>query len=87
MAPQNITLRTDPALKQRLQVAAGLSNESLTAFVLAAADERADRVIGRQHTTELPGDSFDDFFDSPASEPTPALRGAASRLRGTVRRA
>jgi uncharacterized protein (DUF1778 family) len=87
MSPETINMRTDASRKQRLQAAADLSHESLTAFVLAAADERADRVMARQRTTELPGDFFDDFFDSLAAEPTPTLRAAAARRRRTVRRA
>jgi uncharacterized protein (DUF1778 family) len=87
MASETINMRTDAARKQRLQTAADLSHESLTAFVLAAADDRAERVLARQRTTALPAGFFDDFFDSLAAEPTPALQEAAARRKRTVRRA
>lgn len=86
MTAETINMRTDPERKRRLQAAADLSHESLTAFVLSAADEKADRVIADARTTPLPADFFDDFFDSLAPEPTPDLVAAAARLRQTVRR-
>ena len=86
MSVETINMRTDAERKRRLQTAADLSHQSLTAFVLSAADERAERVIADSSTTPLPADFFDEFFDSLAPEPTPALIDAASRLRRTVRR-
>jgi uncharacterized protein (DUF1778 family) len=86
MTAETINMRTDAERKSRLQTAADLSHESLTAFVLSAADERAQQVIAESRTTPLPRDFFDEFFDSLAPEPTPALVHAAARLRRTVRR-
>jgi len=86
MAAETINMRTDAKRKRRLQVAADLSHESLTAFVLSAADERAERVIADARTTPLPAEFFDDFFDTLAPEPTAALRAAAARLGQTVHR-
>jgi uncharacterized protein (DUF1778 family) len=86
MAAETINMRTDAERKRRLQMAADLSHESLTSFVLSAADDRADRVIADSRTTTLPADFFDAFFDSLAPEPTPALIDAAARFRRTVRR-
>jgi len=83
---ETINMRTDVERKRRLQLAADLRHESLTSFVLSAADERAEQVIADSRTTTLPGDFFDAFFDSLAPEPTPALRAAARRIRQTVRR-
>jgi uncharacterized protein (DUF1778 family) len=83
---ETINMRTDAERKRRLQTAADLSLESLTSFVLAAADERAERVIADSRTTPLPGEFFDEFFDSLAPEPTASLIDAAARLRQTVRR-
>jgi len=84
---ETINMRTDAERKRRLQLAADLTHESLTAFVLSAADERAERVIADGQMTSLPADFFDDFFGSLAAEPTPAFTDAASRFRRTVRRA
>ena len=86
MSAETINMRTDAERKRRLQAAADLSHESLTAFVLSAADEKAERVIAEARTTPLHADFFDDFFDSLAPEPTPALADAAARLRRTVSR-
>jgi len=83
---ETINMRTDAARKRRLQVAADLSHQSLTAFVLTAADARAEQVIADNRETSLPADFFDDFFDTLAPEPTPALVDAASRLGRSVRR-
>ena len=86
MSVETINMRTDAERKRRLQMAADLAHESLTSFVLSAADDRAERVIADSRTTTLPADFFDDFFDSLAPEPTPALIDAAARLRHMVRR-
>ena len=86
MSPETINMRTDAERKRRLQLAAELSHESLTGFVLSAAEERAERVIAEAHTTALPAEFFDLFFDSLAAEPTPALVDASARLGQTVRR-
>jgi uncharacterized protein (DUF1778 family) len=81
-----INMRTDPDRKRRLQIAADLSHESLSAFVLSAADERAERVIADSHTTTLPEDFFDSFFDSLAPEPSATLVESAHKLERIVRR-
>lgn len=86
-ARETINMRIDGERKTRLQLAAALAHESLTAFVLSAADERADRIITNSRSTVLPADFFDAFFDSPAPEPAPALVKAAARHRRTVHRA
>lgn len=84
---ETINMRTDRDRKRRLQLAADLSHESLTAFVLAAADEKAEQVITESRSTPLPAAFFDKFFDALAPEPTPTLRSAATRHRRLVDRA
>ena len=79
-------MRTDAERKRRLQLAAELSHESLTGFVLSAAEQRAERVIAEARNTTLPGDFFDLFFGALAAEPTPALEEASTRLWQTVSR-
>jgi uncharacterized protein (DUF1778 family) len=85
-ASETINMRTDADRKRRLQLAADLSHESLTSFVLSAADEKAERIITDSRSTALPAAFFDSFFDSLAPEPTPALVAAAARHQSTVRR-
>ena len=87
VAHETINMRTDAERKRRLQAAADLARESLTSFVLSAADERAERVLQRERTTALPAQFFDDFFDSLAPEPTTALSEAVARHRRVIRRA
>ena len=87
VARETITMRTDAERKRRLQAAADLARESLTSFVLSAADERAERILAQSRTTVVPVQFFDDFFDSLAPEPTTALVEAAERHRRLVRRA
>ncbi len=84
---ETINMRTDRNRKRRLQLAADLSHESLTAFVLSAADEKAERIIAESRNTPLPAAFFDEFFDALAPEPPPALTAAATRHRRLVRRA
>ena len=83
---ETINMRTETERKRRLQLAADLSHQSLTSFVLTAADEQAARVIEESRSTTLAPDFFDAFFTSLAPEPSPALSDAAARLRRTVRR-
>lgn len=83
---ETINMRTDSERKRRLQTAADLSHMSLSAFVLSAADERAQQVIDQQSATALPAHFYDDFFDSLAAPPASTLVDAAARLPGTVRR-
>lgn len=83
---ETINMRADADRKRRLQIAADLSNVTLTAFVLSAADDRAVQVIADSQSTELPAGFFDEFFDSLAPDPTPALLEAVNRLSRTVRR-
>ena len=85
-ALETINMRTNAERKRRLQLAADLAHESLTTFVLSAADEKAERVIADNRSTVLPAQFFDAFFDSLAPEPSPALVTAAARHRRTVRR-
>ena len=86
VAAEAINLRTDAERMRRLQAGADLLHESLTAFVLSAADEKAERVIADARTTPLTAGFFDDFFDALAPEPTADLVSAAARLPQTVRR-
>ncbi len=87
VAHETINMRTDAERKRHLQLAADLARESLTSFVLSAADERATRIIEQNRTTALPAEFFDDFFNSLAPEPTATLTDAVTRHRRVVRRA
>jgi uncharacterized protein (DUF1778 family) len=78
-----IELRAEPEREQRIRLAAELANQSMTAFVLDAATERADEVIAAAATTTVAADFFDALLaalDQPA-EPNKALARAARRPR------
>ena len=83
---ETINMRTDGERKRRLQTAADLSHMSLSAFILSAADERAQQVIDQQSATALPAHFYDGFFDSLAAPPATSLVDAAGRLPGIVQR-
>ena len=76
-----LNFRVRPDTEQRLRAAAAACEESLTDFVIAAAEERADEVLATH--TLVPADYFDRLLaalDEPA-EPNEALRKAARRPR------
>lgn len=85
MSNETINMRVDSARKQRLQAAADLSYQSLSAFVLAAADARADEILNWYQYTEMSAEFFDKFFGGPVPEPTPALREAVAAYKKYVR--
>lgn len=78
-----------PTDRMRIELAAELTGEPVTAFARTAAEERADRVL-REHeaVTTVPAEFFDDMaaaLDAPA-EPNARLVRAAGRLAETVSR-
>lgn len=78
-----IELRAEPEQEERIRVAARLVNQSMTAFMVTAAVERADEVIAKWTTTTVPADFFDDLLaalDAP-SERNEALSAAVRRYR------
>ncbi len=86
MTTETINMRTNAERKRRLQEAADIRQESLTAFILSAAEERAAKVIAEARSTSVTAEFFDQFFDSLAPEPTQALADAAAALGRTVTR-
>jgi uncharacterized protein (DUF1778 family) len=78
-----IELRAEPEREERIREAARLANQSVSSFVLDAASERAEEVLGTTTTTTVPDDFFDQLhraLDDPPA-PDPALRRAARRAR------
>lgn len=86
MSAETINMRTDSERKSKLQVAAALTDRSLTSFILSAAEAAADEVLADHLITTLPADFFDDCFNSVSAEPAPALVDAGDRLPDVVRR-
>lgn len=83
-----IELRADVEREQRIRYAAELSHESISAFVLEAASQRAEQVIAASAATVVPSDWFDALWaalDEPPST-NAALRARAARARSVTQR-
>jgi uncharacterized protein (DUF1778 family) len=78
---ERLHFRVRADTQARLRSAAELEHESLTEFVLSAAEERAEAVLSRQ--TTVPADFFDAMFDALSEPPRPneAMRRVARSPR------
>jgi uncharacterized protein (DUF1778 family) len=75
-----INMRVSDRQERLLRAAAGLTGETMTGFVLAAATERAETVLERAGRIEVSAKAFQRFaaaLDRPAGD-MPALRRYAS---------
>jgi len=70
-----IELRAEPDREQRIRYAAELQRQSVSAFVLEAAADRAEQVIASASATEVPAEFFDRLWEAldAVAEPNPAL--------------
>jgi len=85
---ERLELRADPEAAERIRRAASVTRKSVSAFVLDAANEAAERVMADQSTVVMPPEVFDSFYrwlDTPAEE-IPALARLARRERRIVQR-
>jgi uncharacterized protein (DUF1778 family) len=71
-----IELRSTPAREVRIRYAAEIARQSLSAFILDAAAERAEEVIASASSTGVPSDFFDRLWAALDAPPT-----ANDRLR------
>jgi uncharacterized protein (DUF1778 family) len=81
-----IELRADPEDEERISRAARLVNQSKTAFIMAAAIEKADEVMATWTTTVVSPEFFDqlvDAFDQPV-RPNEALAEAVKRRNAAL---
>ncbi len=65
-----IEVRVTPDQEALIRYAASIAEETVTAFVLGTATERARRIVDAQRTVTLPNDMFDRFYaalDEPAT--------------------
>lgn len=73
---QRISLRVSPEVKREIEAAAGLSNMSLSDFMLSVSQQKAKQVIHDAETITLNNtsrDAFLDLLDNPP-EPNQALK-------------
>lgn len=78
-----IELRADPERERRIRYAAELDRQSVSAFVLDAAAERAEQIIASASATTVPAEYFDrlwDALEAPAT-PNPVLQRRARSKR------
>ena len=76
-----LNFRVRPDTEERLRAAAAAMDQSLTDFVITAAEARADEVLATH--TLVPADYYDQLyaaFDDPVKR-DPALTAAARRRR------
>jgi uncharacterized protein (DUF1778 family) len=81
-----IEVRTDPEREALLKQAASLTNQTLTSFVLDAAEQRAKEVVAEANTSVVPSTFFDGLLraldDPPQSNE--AMRKAARQSQQLV---
>jgi uncharacterized protein (DUF1778 family) len=80
--------RVSPEQRARLELAATIAGTSVSAFVVDAAVERAEEIVGAQMSTTVPAEYFDRLvaaLDAPDRAPTlsKAARRASRRPRIT----
>ncbi|MHB1787466.1 MAG: type II toxin-antitoxin system TacA family antitoxin [Acidimicrobiales bacterium] len=83
-----IEVRTDPVHEALLKQAAALTNQTLTSFILEAAERRAEQVVAESNTTVVPSAFFDQLLDAldHAPEPNQPTRKAAQKFETLVSR-
>lgn len=83
-----IEVRTDREHEALLKQAANLTNQTLTSFILDAAERRAEQVVAEANTTVVPSAFFDQLLDALDQPPEPNLptRKAAQKLGSLVAR-
>ena len=77
-----IEARIEPERAERIRFASRLVDESMSAFMVRAAADRAERVIAEHQFTEVDSNYFERLIaalDEPA-RPLPALADAARRV-------
>lgn len=78
---ERIDLRTSPEIKQLIVRASATTGQSVSAFLIAAAQERAKQVLADSETVTLSSRDWEAFFealDNPG-KPRPKLKAAMAR--------
>lgn len=57
-------MRITPDQEALIREAAGLAHETVTAFVLSTATERARKLLDARRTVTLPNETFDRFYEA-----------------------
>ena len=77
---ERIDLRTSPEIKSLIVRAAATTGVSLSAFLIASAQERAKQILAESETLTLSPRDWNAFFSAldKADKPRPALKTAAT---------
>jgi len=77
---ERMDLRTSPEIKALIARAAATSGVSLSAFLIAAAQERAKQILSESETLILSPSDWEAFFSAldNAEKPRPKLEAAAA---------
>jgi uncharacterized protein (DUF1778 family) len=83
---RRIEMRTDPDSEGRIVQAAGMLGQSVSRFVLSAANSAADAVLARADITLMPVEQFDGLMRSlDEADEASSLRAAAMASRRVAR--
>lgn len=74
-----IEFRAEPEQEERIRKAAQLASQSVSAFVVAAAVERADAVIATWSTTTVSNEFFDQLLEA-LDQPAQSNRALAEAV-------
>jgi uncharacterized protein (DUF1778 family) len=87
---ERIEARLTGVERRQIEQAAALAGESVSAFMVLAALERAEQVVVEQATTVVPATYFDLLvasLDAPDEAPRLARAASAARQRGQIKAA
>jgi uncharacterized protein (DUF1778 family) len=84
---ERVEARIAPDAHTRIKAAADLAHLSVSSFVVAAAAEKAERVIAENQVTVVPAEFFDQMLAALDAPPVinPVLAKAASRRNEVVK--
>ncbi|MBI4730320.1 MAG: DUF1778 domain-containing protein [Acidobacteria bacterium] len=82
MKTERVEARLSPRERRRIDQAAALEGQSVSAFIVAAAGEKAEQVISVRATTVVPSGYFDRLLSAiDHAGAAPRLARAAKRAR------
>ncbi len=75
---ERISIRLEPAIKQRIEQAASIDHRSITSFIIASAAEMAEKILNKSEQLILSDQDWNTFFNALVKphEPNKALRKA-----------
>lgn len=79
---ERVEARLSPRQRERIDQAAAFEGQSLSSFIVAAAEEKAEQVIAARTATIVPSEYFDRLLAAiDDSDRAPRLERAAARAR------